>query len=55
MKTPEAKNETVIDQLKEAVKKPFAKPETVATEENVASKSACGKGSSYCGALVKWS
>lgn len=54
MKAPETKNETVIDQLKEAVKKPFTKPQAVATEENVASKSACGKGASYCGALVKW-
>ena len=55
MKAPETKNETVIDQLKEAIKKPFTKPETVAAEENVASKGACGRGTYVCGALVQFS
>lgn len=52
MKCPEEKNKNLLDQLKDAVKKPYEKPEKVSEEEHVASKSACGR-CGGCGALVK--
>lgn len=52
MNKPEEKNSTLVNALKDAAKKVYEKPEKTAEQENIAGKSACGKGY-YCGALVR--
>lgn len=53
MKNTEKKSTGVIEQLKEAVqKKAYEKPEKVSEQEQVASKSACGR-CGGCGELVR--